>query len=368
MNRKKYILYQIWLKILHQKKKYLLYVLSFYVGLLLPAFCLANIRSVDRVFYFTTFHGMKNTVQIDWFGKKFEEFSDENMNCFIKAYQEEDFTEWNHKYVSVIGIDENYAYPIPDLDGRMFHEQEMKDGAMVCLLDMQCAKEHGYQPGDSLMIHGKQYKIIGIMDSSIYSGIVIPYRTMKKLYQNDGKIQFTGTFFIRNGQAEDVSNHVMKWIADHDPNAELISMSSGVELYDNAVRTKDQWRLLRLIIAGIALLFFLLNESIVIIEKVENERGMSGVNMAVGASGAEIKVAAFGENVVISLCAAVLVLLTMNPLAKMFALDNVIVLDRVVVIEMAFTAFMLCGILTWCSMRRMKLYQISYMLKIKETE
>ena len=63
-NRKKYILYQIWLKILHQKKKYLLYVLSFYVGLLLPAFCLANIRSVDRVFYFTTFHGMKNTVQI----------------------------------------------------------------------------------------------------------------------------------------------------------------------------------------------------------------------------------------------------------------------------------------------------------------
>ena len=178
----------------------------------------------------------------------------------------------------------------------------------------------------------------------------------------------TGTFFIRNGQAEDVSNHVMKWIADHDPNAELISMSSGVELYDNAVRTKDQWRLLRLIIAGIALLFFLLNESIVIIEKVENERGMSGVNMAVGASGAEIKVAAFGENVVISLCAEVIVLLTMNPLAKMFSLDNVIVLDRVVVFEMVFTAFMLCGILTWCSMRRMKLYQISYMLKIKETE
>lgn len=65
----------------------------------------------------------------------------------------------------------------------MFHEQEMKDGAMVCLLDMQCAKEYGYQPGDSLIIHEKQCKIIGIMDSSIYSGIVIPYRTMKKLYQ-----------------------------------------------------------------------------------------------------------------------------------------------------------------------------------------
>ena len=45
---------------------------------------------------------MKNTVQIDWFGKKFEEFSDENMNCFIKAYQEEDFTEKDLQYPFII--------------------------------------------------------------------------------------------------------------------------------------------------------------------------------------------------------------------------------------------------------------------------
>ena len=368
MNRKKYILYQIWLKILHQKKKYLLYVLSFYVGLLLPAFCLANIRSVDRVFYFTTFKGMKNSIQVDWFGKEFEEFADENMNYFIKAYQEEDFAEWNHKYVSVIGIDENYAYPIPDLDGRMFHEQEMKDGAMVCLMDMQCAREYKYKPGDFITIHGKRCDIIGVMNSSIYSGIVIPYRTMKKLYQNDEKLQFTGTFFIKNNQSEDVSNQVIGQITDCDPNAEIISMNTGVELYDNAVRTKNEWRSIRLFIAGIALLFFVLNESIVIIEKVESEQGLSGVNMAIGASRTEVRMASFGENLVISVCAALLVLITMNPLAKLFALNNVIVLDGVVVIETIFTAFVLCGILTWCSMRRMKPYQISYMLKIKETE
>ena len=58
-----------WIKIKYQKKRYFLYILSFYVGLLLPAFCIANIRSVDRVFYFTTFKKMNSSVQIDWFSK-----------------------------------------------------------------------------------------------------------------------------------------------------------------------------------------------------------------------------------------------------------------------------------------------------------
>ena len=66
MNRKKYILYQIWLKILHQKKKVFIVCTFLLCRASAAAFCLANIRSVDRVFYFTTFHGMKNTVQIDW--------------------------------------------------------------------------------------------------------------------------------------------------------------------------------------------------------------------------------------------------------------------------------------------------------------
>ena len=182
------------------------------------------------------------------------------------------------------------------------------------------------------------------------------------------EIQFTGTFFSKNNQSDDVLNRVISQITDMDPEAEIISMNTGTELYENAVRTKDQWRIIRLIIAGIALLFFVLNESIVIIEKIENEQGISGVNMAVGAYRTEVKTAVFLENLGISVGAALFVLLTMKPLAKLFALDNVIVLDRMVIIETIFTALVICGILTWCSMRRIKLYQISYMLKIKETE
>ena len=117
MKRYLYIGYQTWIKIKYQKKRYFLYILSFYVGLLLPAFCLANIRSVDRVFYFTTFKKMNSSVQIDWFSEKFDILFPEGMEYSIKAYKEENFKQWGDKYVSIIGIDEKYAYPMPDING-----------------------------------------------------------------------------------------------------------------------------------------------------------------------------------------------------------------------------------------------------------
>ena len=134
MKRYLYIGYQTWIKIKYQKKRYFLYILSFYVGLLLPAFCLANIRSVDRVFYFTTLKKMNSSVQIDWFSEKFDIL----------------FKQWGDKYVSIIGIDETYAYSMPDINGRMFNKREMKTGAAVCLVDGQCAKTYSYKVGDGI--------------------------------------------------------------------------------------------------------------------------------------------------------------------------------------------------------------------------
>lgn len=58
MDRVNYLFYQLFLKIKYEKRRYFLYVLSFYVGLLLPTCCIANTRSVEQVIYYTTFKGM----------------------------------------------------------------------------------------------------------------------------------------------------------------------------------------------------------------------------------------------------------------------------------------------------------------------
>lgn len=64
MDRVNYLFYQLFLKIKYEKRRYFLYVLSFYVGLLLPTCCIANTRSVEQVIYYTmelVWHMVHNT-------------------------------------------------------------------------------------------------------------------------------------------------------------------------------------------------------------------------------------------------------------------------------------------------------------------
>ena len=71
MDRVNYLFYQLFLKIKYEKRRYFLYVLSFYVGLLLPTCCIANTRSVEQVIYYTTFKGMEDSFQVDWLSRTF---------------------------------------------------------------------------------------------------------------------------------------------------------------------------------------------------------------------------------------------------------------------------------------------------------
>lgn len=66
MDRVNYLFYQLFLKIKYEKRRYFLYVLSFYVGLLLPTCCIANTRSVEQVIYYTTFKGIGSIFGYDY--------------------------------------------------------------------------------------------------------------------------------------------------------------------------------------------------------------------------------------------------------------------------------------------------------------
>ncbi len=141
-----------------------------------------------------------------------------------------------------------------------------------------------------------------------------------------------------------------------------------MELYKNALTTKKQWRIVRGLIAMVALTFFALNESIVLIEKRDEEQGTVGIKLALGASRKEMRIEALLETFWITGIAVLLVIVTMNPLARMLQLDNVIVVDGVIIAEMITISLLTCGILARCSIKKIKLYPIALMLKMKETE
>ena len=199
MDRVNYLFYQLFLKIKYEKRRYFLYVLSFYVGLLLPTCCIANTRSVEQVIYYTTFKGMEDSFQVDWLSRTFNTIKlDKEISYSISAFYEESFPEWENQYVSIKGIDESYFYPLPKIEGRTFSKKELQEGKDVCLMNKQYARMQACEIGDMIQIRDKRLKVIGLIDNSVYSGMIIPYQTMLNVYKEEKDIQFSGTFFCEN--------------------------------------------------------------------------------------------------------------------------------------------------------------------------
>lgn len=375
MRRIRYLFHQVFQKVRAEKRRYVLYVFSFYAGLLLPAFCIANIRSVDRVIYYTTFEGMENTVQIDWLGERFDAVDEEAAKGMsVSAYYEEDMAEWNHQYVSVEGIDGHYFYPLPKVSGRTFAENEFENGENVCLLNRRYAREYSCGIGDKVKLREEQFEVIGLMEDE-YSGIILPYRAMERAYRKESLIQFS--CIVPKGAAagekdaaaeKGAAKGIARQIEGADETAEILEVTQGETLYENALAAKMRWRFLRGAAAGAALLFFILNESIVLTGKLENEQQVIGVNMALGAAEGEVKLCLLFETLMITAAAVSLVLLTAFPLAKIFGLGSAVVLDREAVFAFSVMSFLMCGILTWAAMRAVRRKSISMMLRVRDMQ
>lgn len=375
MRRIRYLFHQVFQKVRAEKRRYVLYVFSFYAGLLLPAFCIANIRSVDRVIYYTTFEGMENTVQIDWLGERFDAVDEEAAKGMsVSAYYEEDMAEWNHQYVLVEGIDGHYFYPLPKVSGRTFAENEFENGENVCLLNRRYAREYSCGIGDKVKLREEQFEVIGLMEDE-YSGIILPYRAMERAYRKESLIQFS--CIVPKGAAagekdaaaeKGAAKGIARQIEGADETAEILEVTQGETLYENALAAKMRWRFLRGAAAGAALLFFILNESIVLTGKLENEQQVIGVNMELGAAEGEVKLCLLFETLMLTAAAVSLVLLTAFPLAKIFGLGSAVVLDREAVFAFSVMSFLMCGILTWAAMRAVRRKSISMMLRVRDMQ
>lgn len=365
MDRVNYLFYQLFLKIKYEKRRYFLYVLSFYVGLLLPTCCIANTRSVEQVIYYTTFKGMEDSFQVDWLSRTFNTIKlDKEISYSISAFYEESFPEWENQYVSIKGIDESYFYPLPKIEGRTFSKKELQEGKDVCLMNKQYARMHACEIGDMIQIRDKRLKVIGLIDNSVYSGMIIPYQTMLNVYKEEKDIQFSGTFFCENElQKQKRIDEVIEQIKEKDNHADILGVTEGEELYKNALYTKIQWRIVRGMCALVAILFFMINETIVLMAKAKKERKIMGINLALGATERDIKYCLFFETLLVTLLAVFLVMITLRPLAKLASLEHIIILDSMVIVETVILAVWACEILTWIIVSRIKKENIADMVR-----
>lgn len=308
---------------------------------------------------------MEDSFQVDWLSRTFNTIKlDKEISYSISAFYEESFPEWENQYVSIKGIDESYFYPLPKIEGRTFSKNELQEGKDVCLMNKQYARMHACEIGDMIQIRDKRLKVIGLIDNSVYSGMIIPYQTMLNVYKEEKDIQFSGTFFCENElQKQKRIDEVIEQIKEKDNHADILGVTEGEELYKNALYTKIQWRIVRGMCALVAILFFMINETIVLMAKAKKERKIMGINLALGATERDIKYCLFFETLLVTLLAVFLVMITLRPLAKLASLEHIIILDSMVIVETVILAVWACEILTWIIVSRIKKENIADMVR-----
>ena len=308
---------------------------------------------------------MEDSFQVDWLSRTFNTIKlDKEISYSISAFYEESFPEWENQYVSIKGIDESYFYPLPKIEGRTFSKKELQEGKDVCLMNKQYARMHACEIGDMIQIRDKRLKVIGLIDNSVYSGMIIPYQTMLNVYKEEKDIQFSGTFFCENElQKQKRIDEVIEQIKEKDNHADILGVTEGEELYKNALYTKIQWRIVRGMCALVAILFFMINETIVLMAKAKKERKIMGINLALGATERDIKYCLFFETLLVTLLAVFLVMITLRPLAKLASLEHIIILDSMVIVETVILAVWACEILTWIIVSRIKKENIADMVR-----
>lgn len=254
--------------------------------------------------------------------------------------------------MAVKGIDEHYFYPLPEISGRGFDEEELREGRRVCLLDQKNAKRYDCRAGDRISVCGEKLRIIGIIMDTKFEGILLPFGAMEEICRNKQNIQFTGVF---RADTEEEKAKITAWVTEELEKYEGVEVQGvidGSTIYENALATKMQWRAVRGIGAAVSALFFLMNETVVLMGKAKKERQTIGIHMALGATEGEMKGMLFLETLLVTFFSAMLVLATLLPFARLASMESAVLLDHTAVIWFLAAAFFMCEILTVVVMKR----------------
>lgn len=366
-----YLFQQTLQSILYYKKRYMLYVVSFYVGLLLPVLCIANYNQIRNQFHYYVFDKIKQAFSINWQSYSFTGIDLEILaEHTISASCQEVFGDWDSRIMSIIGIQKNYYYYLPKVEGRMLTETEIAQGEYVCILDKETSQKYDCKVNETIVINGISFTVVGLSSDPVFTKhILIPITAMRKAYENSNlPIQFTGTFILeKNQNKEYFRKEVEDAVLIKDKEAEILFSITGKQMYENAQNSVGKWKFLRGLIAFGAFLFFTLNELVIIMGKVQKECKTIAIKMALGANKYTIAVHYLLEIVFVILIADLLIFLSIRKIVNVLRLEEIMLFDSFVIIVSLFVSVGIAIIITLVILKRLQNVTISKLMKLEDT-
>lgn len=278
-----------WAGIASKKLLSAIVVAAMAVGLIFPTAVLTQINFYIENYKTPFYSDIEHTAVVDFSTACYEE---EVMEMIFKSWgskvDKAGFfasysTTWEYNGISKIATAAgcNKAYfdvsRTELLNGRMLTDDEMQNGANVCLVR---ASSKSDMVGKKIKLAGTEFEIVGaIRDNKIYGDFLMPYNTILN-WTGEKSTQFKA-YLLNNGEF-DISeiNASVTNSKTADKREVLTAVAAQTDLENRVSEIYKQ----KLIVGAIITIFSIISFILIIMGRIFNEQYVLGVKTAMGAT------------------------------------------------------------------------------------
>lgn len=328
-------------------------IISFYVSLLLPTYCVSNARCFYEQLRSIRLDSMERGVRFEFQGELLSKVTQkrvEELGVKHISYQfrlDEIIPEVSlEKEITVKGYGGEFQvfHGISLVSGRFFESAEINQGRSVCMISDTLAVEEGLKIDDRVKLHGEQFQIVGINREYGRDMIVIPYQLFNRIY---------GESFVQ--QEVDCSSEIQS--GESKKVEELLREVQGSNIDINKkslleIKKENQMFVKgmifpRVIATIIASVFSLLNIFVVLLGTMEQRKEQYAIRRAIGAVRRDIFILFIKENSFNMFVAEVLLLITFQKIIAYIGVDQEVTFDAFSILGTVVIAFGFCVLLSF---------------------
>lgn len=321
-------------------KRYLIYVLIFYIGLLLPTFSWGYYSKIDYGFKQHEINNIDQKLIITWFSNHYHPtVLSNNEEASFRVFKRISLPDDRVCTLMGINVPPVIYRTAPILrGGRAIDTRDVKEARNVCVITADDADRLHYKLGDIIPLQGVSYEVIGIIGDSEMKGIIyIPISSFEKnIMRGEEEYQFEGIFSCKTGSScKEFGSQLQEELRkDGISNSRF---TEGRDYRRDVTETLNKSLKQQFAISIGGTLFFIINSIIVLLGKMEDEKKNIAIRIIVGASPLTELISSFVETVLIGLLASSLSLVTVLPIAKLLSLEHLIRVDGITVFGLGFS-------------------------------
>lgn len=321
----------------------------FYLGMILPFYCLSSYRSLEKNLALLQFDAMDKSISANWTSTPITSEKKQGLQRFIgskaityKASCPLIVESLNQSSILVYGLDPRSAQKDILLKvGKLFDGTKKE-----CVVGSTIAQKYTSPLNESISFNQMDYKIVGVTESRAYSNnIIIPLEAFEAMAKaGDLLVQYDVVAFFPNQEASQKSEtKMLTWLQNEEVTAEPVDVHQSIVNYTQSKEAIDGWIQARMIIGLGGLLFAMGNMMMVLVGKLDEFKKIYGIRLALGMDKKALFASFFFENIIIAFISNLLLFGTMPIFANLLHMESGIIMDPFVITGICLLTLFICS-------------------------